>query len=366
MKRDKENLHNDEDLQWLLDNPSPDSPGLFSKSPTWFRHSAYQIKEINNNLYICPCPGALYEAYKPFEKFPQIMSDFMTLLIGLDKVPKTFDNVKSDEHFKELCKIRQLDWANLLLEFVSKYGLFGIMYEYIESLDPCRIKNGKDDFDNLIVVLNKKAYSLFPHSNKILHSYTEEGISNSTPMMKYNDLCSYFLPNTMEPYPQIRDKQFKEYYSESVTDIYMNSNMHLLTRHIKKMNAFWVDNNNPLDEIPEYNPPEVRKLFPDQRWKWSNELRQTIGDVGLTFGYDIEANKWDLSWNFKSLISALSIMYMMNLTDKMGSHVHMCKYSKCDKIIMDRNCCCEKHDNAYRKAKERARKERENVTSSDI
>ena len=133
------------------------------------------------------------------------------------------------------------------------------------------MKDGEDNFDNLIVVLNKEAYRLFSRSNKILDSYIEEGIFNFTPIMKYNDLCSYFLPNTKEPYPEIRSRQFKEHYSERVMDIYMNRNVYHLTRHIKKMNEFFINNKQALDEVPKINGIE---------WNWSLELRQSVSDVG--------------------------------------------------------------------------------------
>ncbi len=40
----------EEDMQWILENPLPESPGLFSKSAVWFRHSAYEIMEQRREL----------------------------------------------------------------------------------------------------------------------------------------------------------------------------------------------------------------------------------------------------------------------------------------------------------------------------
>lgn len=349
-KMDKKHIIPDEDLQWLLENPLPDTPGLFSKSPTWLKHSAYEIKEINKSLYICPRPGALYESYKPFDKFPQILIDFMTLLIDIDKLPKPLNMAESGQSTQEFCEMRERNLADLSLKFISKYGPLGIMHDYIERLYPRRIGNGEDDDENLIVVFNRKAYGALPVSlqNKMLPSYTEEGIINFTPMMKYDDLCSYFLPNAKGPYPEISSKEFKQGYSERVSDISFNRKKSRLAWHINKMNEFYISNDGPSDKSPYSKNTE-----------WGIYLRESIVDIGLTFGFDKETNKWDLSWNFKSLISALSIMYIMNITGKMGSSVNICKYSKCDRIVTDRNCCCEKHDNAYRKAKERAKKGRE-------
>lgn len=353
MDRDRNKNYSEEDLQWILENPDPDSPGLFSKSPTWVKFSSYDVKEIKDSLYICPSPGASYELYKPFEKFPQIMSDYLALLIEIDKLPKTFDNIESEEQFIRLCKKREYDCSCILLKFVNKYGLFGIMYEIIENIDPCRKRDdGQDYYGSPIVTMNRKSYSIFRRGNKLLHSHSDDGIYNFTPMMKYDDLCEYFLPNTNKPYPEIRSKQFRENYSERVMDIYMNTDMHQLTWHIKKMNKYQSENYKPDDIVPD-NKNRGGSIL------WSQYLRQSFGDFGLSFSYDEDTSKWDLKWSFSSLIHALSIMYLMNLTGKMGSNIHTCKYSKCNKIVIDKNCCCDKHNNAYRKAKERANKSRQ-------
>lgn len=344
-----------EDLQWILENPLPDSPGLFSKSPIWFKHSAYDIKEVKGNLYICPVSGSTLTHYKPFEKFPQIMVDFIELLVKLNKVNDKQEreynrglskNITEGEQIKSLGKA-EMERAKLLLEFISQYGPLGIIYEYIEGLYPCR-KDGNDNFDKLIVALDTKAYSGLSYSlqKKIMPSYTKEGIFNFIPIIKYDDLCSYFLLNDREPYPEIRSKEFKEYYSEKINDIILNRNIGLLTWHIRKINEYFTKNYTPADKVPDIN-----------NTKWSQYLRYSFGDIGLTFCFDNETNKWDLNWNFKSLIGALSIMYLMNLTGKMGSEVHICKYSGCNRIVIDRNCCVQ-HDDAYRKAKSRENQKR--------
>ncbi|MGE4274416.1 MAG: hypothetical protein AB7E31_16410 [Desulfitobacterium sp.] len=335
---------NEEDRLWLLENPLPESPGLFSKSQLWYKYSSYEIKEINERLYISPCPGATRESYKPFEKFPQILSDFMSLLISMAKLPKKFDHITSTSHLQKLFKKRESDCAEQLLQFVNKYGLFGLMDEFKESIEPIRMENRLDDYENMIVLLNKSAFSDYPSGGKILQSYTDEGIFSFSPIMKYDDFFSYFLPSLQAPYPNLNTNQFLESYSERVNDIYINKNIRYLTWHIEKMNEYYAKNADPTDKVPNMS------------FEWRHWLAYPIDNIGFTFGYDIETNKWDLSWNFKSLVGALSIMYFMNLTGKLGSDVHVCKYSKCDKIVIDRNCCCEKHDNAYRKAKERARK----------
>lgn len=329
------------------------APGLFSLSPKWFKFSDYEILDTKKGLYIAPIKNSLKILYEPFKLFPEILQDYLQLLIDL----KSLQELNADKNCSEdevIRMFKKLDFkrAETILPFVRKYGLLGLFNDCLLSIEP--------DFND---DTGEKHIAVLSHNSRFyLSSFYQTNAVNFS--VEYEKLASHFLPRLCSPYPNIYEskaesKIFHENYAERINDIMLYPDITRILRHQKLLKEY---------ESTGSNPDSIVESFCQENTRSHTTYKRALGlgfnDLGIAFSYDNEA--WDIRWNFKSLFSALSIMYAMNIAGKMGPKIQLCQYSKCNKITLGKKYCCPQHADAARQERCRAnKKKREGVNNGD-
>jgi len=117
-------------------------------------------------------------------------------------------------------------------------------------------------------------------------------------------------------------------YREWVTSVF--EGMGPIPFHFRRWNEYIKGNETCINDLSKLN---LREL-----------------NLGITF----EAGEWQLSWNFNSLIEALSIMYLLNFTGKMGKPVKVCALDGCNKAFKGKGkYCCSRHGDCHRQRRSR-------------
>lgn len=288
-----------------------DSPGLFSRSPIWFRHSDYEIIPDNRrNFYIAPKHNTRFEIYKPFEKYPEILEEFITMILEIRSLSSFGKNQKKAEEI-------HLKKSHILREFVKKYGLFGLFWEQIQRIDE-PTGEGKKVYLDMTNIPNTLSY---------FDGYPVD----------YDEYSKAFFPKLERPYPDI-DKDtntFLNNYAEPVGHIFANGKFSRLGFYIEKWKKF-EQSNSKLSDIED---PEIGVTWQDTLTGLS------IGGLGLTLS--CSNNNLGLEWRFKSLIGALTIMHLMNFTGTMGKKIQVCHLEGCNKIAR-RKYCSDEHEHSAR------------------
>ena len=288
----------DED-NWLREEEVRESaaPGLFSLSPKWFRHSEYEIIGLGGASFgIKPIKGATLEWYKPFEEFPDILEDFLRLVVNIN-------NLYEGKKGRDIERDKQV--AEEFLSFISKYGHFGLYWEHIKNEDlPIGYYGGKTppeiEEHNRRYLEKQKHY--FPTREKPWPYIF--GFLGSTTRLTYEDRPNYEGDNVNE--------LFLADYTEMPIII--------------ETNNIFID---------------IKSHFMGKNENFS------IGELGLNLSRD------RLEWNFSSLIKALGIMYINNKAGSMGEKVSVCHLEGCNKIVRGKKYCDNRHADADRQRRRR-------------
>jgi len=319
--------------------------GLFSMSPQWFRYSGYEIQEGNRGLvYITPQQNAKIEWYKPFEEFPQILMEFYNLVNEIREIEKDWweadsseEPAASEQFYWERDKRRKKKLAGILLEFVSRYGPFGLFWQdvleiYTEFID------GKE-FDGYKVLLTG---SLFP----VL-------FTNGQRIVRYDEYSKVFFPKLKPPYPIFDNGNNKEErqkfllnYSEPINYLLGHPAFTGVGHHLEKKKEF---ENSGADINDFYR--NIKGL------SWSKYLETEVWPLGIKLIY--EEGKWHLKWQFKTLLDALQIMHINNIAGTMGQRVKICALPDCYMAHLRKGVyCSNKHTNLAAKRAEREREKK--------
>lgn len=311
-----------------MDLRSKKTPNFFSTNSLWFKFSDYKlIKTAAAGYYISPVHSWKVDYYQPFEKYPDILKDFFELHLAL----------------KTLNADTRKDQGELILGFVKKYGLFGILWNKIDGFD----------FENNKISLKKSELRMQAAFNQIFSAFNKVDKKNGADEEKvalkvdYESFVEHYLPSISPPYPNLmldREK-FYRYYSESVFDVYMS---------IKIIGQY-------LDIWRNY---EVGKETPQEGDRHLS-LEHFAHSIWLEYSND----HWQIKWAFNSLFDGLALMYVLNFVDNIGNQsVKVCQNKSCNKpfIVGGENgkkrgakWCSEDCGNAARVARHRKKKKDE-------
>lgn len=303
------------EIEWEKENRlDSQAQSFFAKTATWFRHSDYELyKSENGQYYITPKPDATYEKYDPFDEYPYILGDFLSLLIEISSNNWTYKD-------EELLK------AKALLKFTKKYGPMGLFWENFREA----LYTGDDN-----KILFVKKYCNF---DEILCTEDLENI-----LILYKDYVKNFFPKLSANYPYINDKNetatFFNNYSEDTLDVFSHKKFINLMLHFKDLVTF---------ESHEYDFNSFANLNFEY---WHERLNFDLLETRIKLVY--ENNEWKLSWNYYSLLDALSVMYILNLTGQFGQKLNVCQLDECNNIVIDQKYCSIQHGNTHRKRRER-------------
>ncbi len=181
MNFDKKIFSLEEEAAMLRQEDIEDSQahGLYSLSPTWFRHSEYEV--IGDGFYnvgVKARPGAKLEWYRPFEEFPKILEDFLMLMLSVEDIyksrPSDQNSLIVDEYFK----------------FISNYGHFGLYWEHLKTVGQPMLSYGVDPDVN--VAKNKRFFdnlkAFFPVSKAPVYLFGELGSSSELSGINVNEI----------------------------------------------------------------------------------------------------------------------------------------------------------------------------------
>lgn len=324
----------EEEAQWEnVKMLNSEANALFSSKSKWFKFSEYEIMahpQYNGMLCIVPKKGASMKKYVPSNEFPTILTDFMEMLLQLSEINLSL--AKIDGNLMRKC-------AEILLIFINKWGLFGHFFEYVESINFTKIKSQK------AIIVNLKATPLSPKYYEI-----KDKIIGHT--VDYETYASLFLPRLNRPYPNPipgmgKTDIFYSNYGEPVAYIINHPILIKLITHLGIYKEFISGNYRLNDKFPE-----------DNAHTWSDMLKIEPDYYGV--GLLPEDNKYKLQWTYRSLLQALSNMYLRNLADEMGQKVNICQLPECNKAFIVKGnqtkYCCTNHGNRDRKRKERSQK----------
>jgi len=223
---------------------------------------------------IQPQKGARVEEYNPYNKYPQIILDYIDLI-------KLFDN--SEVNNKEIQKKQ----AKYYLSFAHKYGLLGSMFSGVVDIQP-----GKH---GLLIYM-----SHCPGGLPYEISLQIKGNKSTGNIIKYKDYARYFFDEELDPYPYPYTKSFFEKYSESILFTKSRSSITRLLPNIRRIFSEFEDN--------VYQSP-------------NNEI--TLPDFYKVSLIQDDNNNYRIEFKFKSLIEALNIMYIRNIMSS-GQRVKSC------------------------------------------
>lgn len=310
------------------------APGLFSLSPTWFRANKYEIIETNHVLYIKPQKNCEIEWYRPFEEFPIILENFLECLMKLQAI-------KGDNYNDKGPTNKHWERAEVLLNFVQKYGLMGLFWNGIQDISDTEAP-GK----------NYKIFPKWPLPSTIRYLYTI-GKWDGSPM-DYDMYVERFFPQLEAPYPIILEKKdrekFFQNYSEPVQNIVADEIFNLLNRHLRDWNDF---KTNRYDLEESYKGSV--KYLSRRGVTWKDILQMSLYPAEFSMALIYE-DKWEIAYRYKSLIGALGIMYFLNFTGKMGDVLSVCQLEGCNKITRGQKYCSLLHGERDRKRRERKRR----------
>jgi len=326
-------------------NEDIESPkvGLFSMSPQWFRHSGYELLEDNRGLfYIKPQQNAKIEWYKPFEEFPQILLEFYKLVNEIHEIKKNWwkkdkaeEPAINEQFYWERDKRRKKKIAAILLEFVNRYGPFGLFWQ--DVLEICAEFIDGKEFNGYRVLL---AGSLFPVV-----------LTNGQRIVRYNEYAKYFFPQLKPPFPVPTGDSSKEErqkflinYSEPINYLLVHPAFAEIGNHLEKKKEF------------ENSGADINDFYKNIKGlPWAKYLETEVWPLGIKLIY--EEGKWRLRWHFKTLLDALRIMHINNIAGTMGQKVKICALPECNMPHLRKGMYCSiKHTNLAAKRAERERK----------
>lgn len=322
------------------------APALLSPSPKWFKFSEYEVFDTDLGLYIGSKKNSKIEYYEPFKLFPAILEDYLRLVVKLRAISRFKPNVvkaSKEERYRLYLKEKEYQKTKATLPFVQKYGLFGLFYECISDIYPKKVTS--NEFN---AVLDPKCSTFLPMF------FQQHLVSNS--IIEYDKLAARFLPELSPPYPYVDDLEeginFQKYYAEPVEGIVLYPDMGSIIRHetlLKEYERSGLKLDDPVESF--------EKKYGRSDITYEMVLNFGIRKIGLALSYANDL--FNLEWRFNSLLSALSIMYIMNKAEMMGKIIRICQYKKCNEIIIGKKYCCPKHADAARQERCRARKKHE-------
>ncbi len=367
--------------EWLLGEfqnektqvPFSDSP------PLWFRHSDYELIPPRNRKekihWIKAKPGASLEWYNPFDESEQILKDFLELQINKkNKLIPIY--LKDRKNSRELIQ----EEGKLHLEFIKKYGLFGIIWERnLKEFPPPELtsrprhigdkkssmtevakrevkalellQQGFELPDRKTIlfcpVCGEKPYYLWEVSNHSLEIFCKSCNKSVMVYVKNEEAFAYsegykaFFPFSNPPPPPIFgklgldvdfqeeniNKIFLEQYAEPVHSIMGMSGMAEISDHFNEVN------NSRFHGL---------------------EFKET--GIGVT----PKDNNWEIAWSYKNLMGALKIMYCLNLANAMGKRYKVCELEGCNNIFEvtkpTKLYCSDNHGNLARVRRHKKKK----------
>lgn len=262
---------------------------MLSGTGTWPRHTDYELISTKHSVYIVPKKGSGLEFYRPFDHSSQILVDFLkmtSLLSGMMEDPFAHHSAPV-ELWGTALKSRLIQKAEeAVLPFVKQYGLLGLFSHFIDY------EGWDGDRQDMVLSLTPDWWG----PNK----------------MTYSEYAPRFYPRGVTPeyHPNPFSEEILQNQGESVGMIL--ATVSRLHHQYRDWNAFNTSR-EPFD-LDEYWD-ESRQIT------WRSRLQQIV--VPTQIGVVFRNGKPQMDWVFKSLLEAVWIMFVENMT-KADRPVRLC------------------------------------------
>lgn len=271
------------------DTHPPDRRSLLSGAGLWPRHSDYEAIATKRSVYIVPKKGSGLEFYRPFDHYPQLLLDFLKTTSALGSMMEDpFAYHSAPVHVLGAArKSRLMQKAEeAVLPFVRQYGLFGLFSHFID-------------------------YEVWSSEHKdMVFSLSPDWWGSDR--MTYSEYAPRFYPRGITPVysPNPFTEEALEDQGESVEMIL--SSVSRLHRQYRDWNTF----NTSREEF------DLEEYW-DERHQitWEAHLEQIT--VPTQLGVVFRNGKPQMDWRFKSLLEAVWIMFVENVT-KADRPIRLC------------------------------------------
>ena len=262
----------------------------------WCKYDKYIIEKKDEKYYILPDKNSKPNTYDPFEVKNQILKDL--LVIGKESMENEMNKLGNKDVFIE-AQSKMEKFQNLVLEFVSNYGLLGNFRYLPENYD--FMDNG-----NLPVILGyNTSMSALEFEKK--YFWKDSKIDWST-TMKSNDyhrntgFDEYFKQTEGD---RLNDIIFSKNYAETIAEII---NFATIIYNKKLLICAYL-----YDDVSD----DIRKLYQDSIT--NDNLKKT------SISYIAEDGQIKFKWNFMSLSEIAEMMLLLNETSG-RTEVKLCRH----------------------------------------
>jgi hypothetical protein len=264
-------------------------PQLVRSEGQWFRFSRY---EIVSGTHIVPTKNARIAFYRPFDFYPQILQDYL----DLGRVVRWLPADSEKEAWTHLT-----DNAKHVLEFVEKYGVPGILWACEPRTD---FNYGRED--RIFVTRDSGLF----HVDRRAHGWQDQ-----------KEFLKWFRVDRFSIDSALRySASFLKAYAEPIQGVI--SDAVGLFEHAEDWQRLRESGMNPSDH---YYGKTGR---PIPGWTWEDKLRGDIAtEAILTIHFD--GSQPRLDYTFYSLISALHIMFALNIAAPATGQIRLCSLPEC-------------------------------------
>jgi hypothetical protein len=285
--------------QWeLAEREAHERPRYYAGLGRWHRFSKYiLVRDEHNNLAIAPAPDSTMEFYRPFDQYPQILIDYLSLADFITR--------------------KSTDLERQALE---------------------EILNPDIHYPNVYYRSPEEKNRLEQDAPRILGFCNQYGTTrmDSSKRWRYWDLESVLVPTIQMPRRKSQtDSQYKadqikreQYFIHQ----FRNEKSFVASWHHHCVNILDWAENWKIFRNGEFAPDDNNPNAP--RTTWRDTLSGIYAfNVQLSIGYK---NSWQIDYEFDSLLDALNIMFVLNVTSE-NQQVRLCKREGCRKAFLARN-----------------------------
>lgn len=327
------------------------SPQLFDSGSYWFKQSRHELfEDAHGNFYITPeKDSAPLPGYLPLECFPDILKSFWD--IGMAVPRKYFEGNETPLiRYNNLCRDEKISIGKAIVRFANKYGLLGLFRLYIDRIEhKSEIDRSKLDLKTLREKLEQGEQYPIPDDaikniDKVMpnpHSeFWENWCKESTFSKKenslerlssldYDDYAKYFFPRNLRPYPNLKLDTSANFLEKGMTDsAYGNFNyIPFSIGYSEPVYLFLYEWERLYRKFQEwqsfangdFHPDDIGKIDScGNKYSWAYYLSRILATSPMSVGisYSMHKDKWQLNYNFRTLLDALFLMTLQDITSK--------------------------------------------------
>lgn len=251
------------------------------------KYNKYEIAEDKNRLFLVPAPGAKIKEsdYTAFDFYPGILNDFIEMAQNVKSIKDTSNN--------------EWEMAEHILRYCNQYGLFNLSAVAFQECNTDNIDVFVQELDNIM----DSYFPSFWHKNKDIKKERSPISGKIYPEhMEYNiyfESISHAIENILNIY-----RKFDLWFSYKAGEY-------------KPEDLYYDD---------YLSTQEMHDVFAGEgiRLDWKGEISRILAveDVNISVSFN---GKWKFQYHYLSLLKALQIMMLINITESRGA-IRLCDH----------------------------------------